>query len=108
MAYRERQHSAPAQRKKHRRKAHDTSKQLNRRDWRDRFRPAFLASHPVCADPFDVHETDCIVVPATEVHHLKSRRDGGDVYDELNCVALCKSCHSRITATENAQKGRGG
>lgn len=58
-----------------------------------RLRLAFLNEHPLCAD--------CLargyVVPATDVHHLVPRRDGGSDADS-NLAALCHACHSRITA----------
>jgi len=35
--------------------------------------------------------------PATEVHHVKPLADGG-TNEWSNLMALCKPCHSRITA----------
>ena len=56
------------------------------RKWR-MTRARFLRAHPVC---------DC-GRPATEVHHVVAREVGGS--DEwANLRALCKACHSRITA----------
>jgi 5-methylcytosine-specific restriction protein A len=55
-------------------------------------RLAFLSEHPLCA-----HCLACgIVVPATDVHHLVPRRDGGSD-EESNLQALCHACHSRVT-----------
>jgi 5-methylcytosine-specific restriction protein A len=57
-----------------------------------RLRLAFLSEHPLCA-----HCLACgIVVPATDVHHLVPRRDGGSD-EESNLQALCHACHSRVT-----------
>lgn len=66
-----------------------------------RFRIAFLRVNPFCVDckkgvpPFGfVGE----VVAATEVHHVVKLADGGARLDPENCMALCRSCHSRRTA----------
>lgn len=57
--------------------------------WR-RLRRMYLRANPQCA---------LCDAPATEVHHVVARRDGGsDAWGNLQ--ALCKSCHSTITARE--------
>lgn len=58
-----------------------------------RLRLAFLNEHPVCAHCL----ASGFVVPATDVHHLVPRRDGGSDADS-NLQALCHACHSRVTA----------
>ena len=40
--------------------------------------------------------------PSQEVHHIVDRKHGGSD-DDTNLQALCKSCHSRITAQERGQ-----
>ena len=37
------------------------------------------------------------LTPATEVHHILPINHGG-THEEANLMALCKPCHSRITA----------
>ena len=40
--------------------------------------------------------------PATEVHHRKDHKGDFDLFwDESNWEAICHSCHSRITMTNN-------
>ena len=60
--------------------------------WRQ-IRAMFLAAHPLCEM--------CILAgrytAATEVHHLKPLADGGTNSVD-NLQALCKPCHSKITA----------
>jgi 5-methylcytosine-specific restriction enzyme A len=57
-------------------------------------RAAYLRAHPRCVQ---------CGAPATEAHHVRPKRAGGT--DEWsNLRALCKSCHSAVTA--KAQAGR--
>ena len=68
-----------------------------------RLRAAYLRANPVC-DVCDRGRGH--VRAATEVHHVTAKRDGGS--DEWgNLMALCKSCHSRITARERMNDGHG-
>ena len=65
-----------------------------------RVRGAYLAAHPLCADPHKRHEG--VVVVATEVHHITPRSQGGtNRWDNLQ--ALCKPCHSHHTFTIEQQ-----
>ncbi len=58
-----------------------------------RARAAYLAAHPLCAHCQQAGR----VTAATDVHHIRPRRDGGsDRWDNL--LALCHSCHSKVTA----------
>jgi 5-methylcytosine-specific restriction protein A len=62
------------------------------RTWR-RIRAAFIAAHPLCA----VCEREGRLTPAAEVHHVLPLSKGG-THDAENLMALCKACHSAITA----------
>ena len=53
----------------------------------------YLRAHPLCVDC----QAERRVTAATEVHHIKALRDGGDHNDD-NLMALCKSHHSKRTA----------
>ena len=67
--------------------------------WR-RLRARFLNDHPLC----EQCRLNGKYTAATEVHHIKPLADGG-TNDEQNLMALCKSCHSRITlTTENLRR----
>lgn len=52
---------------------------------------------------FKVYDNDnahsCIVVqrPTQDVHELINRSQGGSILDYKNLIAVCRSCHSRIT-----------
>jgi 5-methylcytosine-specific restriction protein A len=64
-------------------------------------RRLFLEQNPLCADPFRVHGAR--LVPAEEVHHVRPIAERRDLrLDPDNLMALCKSCHSRITADGGA------
>lgn len=57
-----------------------------------RWRALFLRAHPLCAECQRAGR----VRPATDVHHVVAKRAGGSD-EESNLMALCHSCHSRIT-----------
>jgi 5-methylcytosine-specific restriction protein A len=65
------------------------------RRWK-KLRDYKLACDPMC-------EVDGCPNPATEVDHITPKADGGtDDWDNLQ--SLCKSCHSKKTWKENAQR----
>lgn len=71
--------------------------------WR-KARKMFLKEHPLCV----MCEKEGKTTPATEVHHvIPFKGDMSLFWDESNWVALCKRCHSRITATEDSGFGNG-
>lgn len=73
-----------------------------------KIRAQHLAAHPFCADPFGDHRAAGVqAVAATEVDHITPRRGGGSD-DPSNLQSLCKSCHSKKTATEDGRWGMGG
>ena len=64
-----------------------------------KFRINFLSLHPICVK---CEEKDHpIITAATEIHHIIAPWDGGGLMDDDNLMALCNSCHSKITANEN-------
>jgi len=68
------------------------------RQW-EKIRMLFLAKNPLC-----VHcQQAGRLSPATEVHHIIPVSQGGTDAEE-NLMALCKSCHSRITLKDNHMK----
>ena len=64
-------------------------------------RARFLAAHPLCAECM-AHGR---VTPASEVHHILPLSRGG-THDEANLAALCKPCHSTISARDGDRWGR--
>jgi len=64
--------------------------------WR-RVRTAYIRTHPLC----ELCEQRGRLRPAEEVHHKLPLANGG-THDRDNLQALCKSCHSSITARESA------
>lgn len=59
----------------------------------------FLRAHPLCAHCLAEGRT----MAATEVDHIRPHRgDRALFWDRNNWQALCKSCHSRKTATEDS------
>ena len=70
------------------------------RAWR-RIRELYIQAHPIC----EQCEKEGRLTLAEEVHHILPLTDGG-TNDAENLMALCKSCHSRITVRDgrNAQK----
>ena len=68
-----------------------------------RIRSRFLHVHPLC----EMCAKEGRATPAAEVHHIIPLADGG-THDPDNLMALCKPCHSRITATEGGRWGKKG
>ena len=62
------------------------------RAWK-RIRDRYISIHPLC----EQCEMQDRITPAEEVHHILPLSQGG-THAEDNLMALCKSCHSRITA----------
>lgn len=58
-----------------------------------RIRQRYLLRHPFC----EMCRSQGCLTPATEVHHVLPLDHGG-TNDSKNLMALCKPCHSRITA----------
>lgn len=63
-----------------------------------RIRKRFITAHPLC----EVCRREGRVTAAAEVHHILPLANGG-THDESNLMALCKECHSRITAKEGGR-----
>lgn len=68
----------------------DTNKRYGR-VWK-KIRAQFLLQHPLCIQC----EKEGRLTPAREVHHILPLADGG-TNEQGNLLALCKSCHSKIT-----------
>ena len=75
------------------------SKRRYGRAWR-RIRDGFIAVHPLCERCKRLGK----LTPAEEVHHILPLSRGG-THDPDNLMALCKSCHSEITAREGGRWG---
>lgn len=75
------------------------SKRRYGRAWR-RIRDGFIAVHPLCERCKRLGK----LTPAEEVHHIHPLSRGG-THDPDNLMALCKSCHSEITAREGGRWG---
>ena len=60
--------------------------------WR-KIRNRYIEAHPLCEECLK-HDK---LTPSKEVHHILPLEHGG-THEEHNLMALCKSCHSRITA----------
>jgi len=68
-------------------------------------RKRYLSRHPLCADPFRIHEQVGQSVPASQVHHRTPVREAFDlVYDASNLMSLCTECHSKIEQRDRAKR----
>lgn len=67
------------------------------RSWR-KIRKLFITAHPLCEECLRLGK----VKAADEVHHIVPLREGG-THSFSNLMSLCKSCHSKITATESGR-----
>lgn len=64
------------------------------REWR-RIRARYVAEHPLC----EQCQKNGRLTPTQEVHHIQPLSKGG-THDFSNLMALCKPCHSRISALD--------
>jgi 5-methylcytosine-specific restriction protein A len=71
--------------------------------WKKR-RAAHFKAHPLCADLYGVHGP--LIEAATEFDHPKPHRGDYELFWNQQMQGLCKSCHSRKTATEDGGFGR--
>lgn len=67
------------------------------RAWK-RIRDSYVALHPFCEQCFANGE----MVMTEEVHHKVPLSKGG-THERSNLIALCKSCHSKIHATDGSR-----
>lgn len=70
------------------------------RAWK-RIRDSYISQHPLCEEC----ERDGRLTKAEEVHHILPLSRGG-THDRSNLMALCKSCHSAITARDGDRWSR--
>ena len=70
------------------------SKKRYGRTWR-KVRERFLSAHPLCEEC----RKRGMTTPAQEVHHILPLGRGGANH-ESNLMALCKRCHSAISAKD--------
>lgn len=68
---------------------------LDSRDWK-RARADYLTNHPFCEQCQELG----LSTLASQVHHKTARSKGGALLDDDNLMALCASCHSRLTVEE--------
>jgi 5-methylcytosine-specific restriction protein A len=59
------------------------------RRWRT-IRGLYISKHPLCERCLESGK----LIPADEVHHIRSVDDGGDHSDD-NLLSLCRSCHTK-------------
>ena len=64
------------------------------RAWK-RIRDRYVSQHPLCERCLKKGK----LTPTEEVHHILPLAHGG-THDEGNLMALCKACHSEITARD--------
>jgi len=69
------------------------------RAWK-RVRELYIAAHPLCEECLKQGR----ITPAEEVHHILPLSRGG-TNDTANLMALCKPCHSSITARSGDRWG---
>lgn len=70
------------------------------RAWR-KIRNKFIKEHPLCEQCLEVERLKAV----EEVHHILPLSRGG-THAEENLMALCKSCHSRLSVLEGERFGK--
>ena len=68
------------------------------RAWR-RYRKLILEVEPLCRDCANASPPRWN--PATEIHHIIPRAEGGDVIDPAGLMPLCFGCHAIRTRMQN-------
>ena len=61
------------------------------RSWK-RIRDRYIKAHPLC----EQCQKEGTLTPSAEVHHIRPLSHGGG-NETSNLMALCKTCHARIT-----------
>src|SRR5699024_183350 len=77
----------------------ETAKRYGR-SWR-KIRNKYIKENPLCQQCLKEER----LKTAEEVHHILPLRRGG-THDEENLMALCKSCHSRISVLDGDRFGK--
>lgn len=70
-------------------------------DWKTRVRDPFLAEHPYCINPFDLHGPR---VRAVVVDHILPRGQGGSD-DPGNLQGLCRRCDNKKHYKDGSKGG---
>lgn len=70
------------------------------RAWK-RIRDSYISQHPLCEEC----EKKGKLTKAEEIHHILPLSRGG-THERTNLMALCKSCHSAITAKDGDRWSR--
>lgn len=78
---------------------HPDSNKRYGRSWK-RIRDRYIKARPLCEEC----KREGRLTPAEEVHHIVPLSKGGN-NETSNLMALCKSCHSRITAESGNRWG---
>ena len=78
-------------------------KAYNNTEWR-KMRTSYIKEHPICEECLNKGK----VTPATDVHHIKSPFNSGDInytllLDYNNLKSLCQECHGNIHANQQGK-----
>ena len=91
---------APASRRGERDAARGSFRQRGYHSGWDRLRPVYLRSHPLCVPCLEGGRTTA----ASEIHHIVPLRQGGELLDPDNLLAVCHPCHMAIEAKARRAK----
>jgi 5-methylcytosine-specific restriction protein A len=69
-----------------------------------KYSKARLQQHPLCADPFHVHDELGAFAECTD--HVVPAWAGGDFWDPENHQSLCKACNTKKLTSDRAKYGR--
>ena len=92
------EHKERDRKREHDKTRQSSSKRGYGRRW-SKYRLAFLRDNPLCISCNEIG----LIEPATDVDHIIPHKGDMDLFwDPDNHQGLCKSCHSRKTATEDS------